>query len=267
MKIKTVKCNTILTKSKLPEAGYCINPYTGCAHGCHYCYARFMRRFSNHLDDKWGEFVDVKINASEVLAKELSKNPKKEVAIIGSVTDAYQPIEKKYKITRQCLEVLLKHDFPISVLTKSDLVLRDVDLLKRFSNCEVGLTITSLDNRVSRVFEPRASLPSQRIKALEELQNAGISTYVFIGPILPRLTNIDDILSAAEGKVNFVMSESLNSRCGNWNELLDVIGKEYPQLLLLYQNKFGKEYWDKIEKEVKELCKKHNISLKGFYRH
>ncbi|MCG2686361.1 radical SAM protein, partial [Candidatus Parcubacteria bacterium] len=132
MKTALIQCKTLLTKSRLPEADYCINPYIGCSHECVYCYSRFKKRFTGHTE-KWGEFVDIKINAPEVLEKQLSRNPKKGVALLGSVTDAYQPVEKKYKITRAILKVLLKYDFPVSVLTKSDLVTRDVDLFKQFS--------------------------------------------------------------------------------------------------------------------------------------
>lgn len=94
MKIKTIKCKSVLTESKLPEVGYCINPYIGCFHACVYCYARFMKRFTGH-NEKWGEFIDVKINAPEVLEKELLRNPKRGITLLGSVTDAYQPVEKK----------------------------------------------------------------------------------------------------------------------------------------------------------------------------
>ncbi len=267
MKINTVQCKSVLTKSKLPEVDYCINPYIGCLHGCVYCYARFMRRFTGHTEDRWGEFVDVKINAPEVLEKELSRKPKRGVVLLGSVTDAYQPIEEKYQLTRRILEVLLKIDYPISILTKSDLVTRDIDLLKQFTVCEVGLTVTTLDEKISRDFEPRASIPDKRLKALQEIHNAGIVTYVFIGPILPELTDISAILSAVCGKVNYVMAESLNPKCGNWDEIVEIIKNKYPDILPLYKNKFSKGYWDKVERKAKDLCQKYQIPLKGFYRH
>lgn len=266
MKINEIQCKALLTKSRLPEVDYCINPYTGCLHGCVYCYARFMKRFTGHTE-KWGEFIDVKINAPEILAKEMSRNPKIGTVLLGSVTDAYQPIDRKYQITRKILEILLKHDFPISILTKSDLVVRDIDLLKQFSDCDVGLTITTLANAKSRDFEPRSSSPDKRIKALEKLHKAGIKTYGFVGPILPEITDLRSIFQNLKGKIDFVMAESLNTKCGNWEDVLDLLKKKYPKLLPIYQKKFNKEYWSNIEKEVKKLSEELNIQLKGFYRH
>lgn len=266
MKINTIQCKTLLTKSRLPEADYCINPYVGCLHGCVYCYSRFMKRFTGHTE-RWGEFVDVKINASEVLEKELSRNPKRGVVLLGSVTDAYQPVEKKYKITRGILEVLLRYDFSISILTKSDLVIRDINLLKRFSDCEVGLTITTLDEQIAKDFEPRSSSPQKRLQALETLHNLGIRTYGFVGPILPELTNLESIFSALQGKVDFVMAESLNMKCGNWENIQSLLERKYPYLLALYRSRLDQRYWQQIERRLRELSSRLKIPLKGFYQH
>ncbi|MBU1622838.1 MAG: radical SAM protein, partial [Nanoarchaeota archaeon] len=141
MIIREIQSKSIITKSELPESEYCLNPYIGCSHGCIYCYARFMKRFTGH-SEPWGDFVDIKMNAPE-LARNSVKKIKKAggVVLIGSVTDAYQPIEKKYQLTRNVLIELLKEDIPISILTKSALVTRDIDLLSQFSCCSVGLTI------------------------------------------------------------------------------------------------------------------------------
>ncbi|MBI5756859.1 MAG: radical SAM protein [Nitrospirae bacterium] len=181
--IKEIRVKSILTKSGIPGVDYCINPYTGCSHGCRYCYATFMKRYTGHTE-AWGNFVDVKINAPEVLQREL-KRKEKGRAIISSVTDAYQPLEGRYKITRQCLEVLLQHQFPVDILTKSPLVLRDMDLIKRFEDIEVGITITTDDEAIRKVFEPKAPPIAARINALKTLHDHGIKTYAFIGPVLP----------------------------------------------------------------------------------
>ncbi len=266
MKINIIQCKTLLTKSRLPEADYCINPYVGCLHGCVYCYARFMKRFTGH-DEPWGHFLDVKINAPEVLAKELSRKPKRGVVLLGSVTDAYQPVEQKYRITRTILKILLQHDFPVSVLTKSNLVVRDLDLFKQFSQCEVGLTVTTTEQGIARNFEPHSSTPKQRIEALDTLHRSGITTYAFIGPILPELTDLEAIFAAISGKVDFVMAESLNLRCGNWENIQDLLKNKYPHLLSLYQSRFPRTYWTQVEKELRILSEKFKIPLKGFYRH
>jgi DNA repair photolyase len=181
--IREIKVKSILTRSGIPGVDYCINPYVGCYHGCKYCYATFMKRFTGHTDE-WGSFVDVKINAPEVLQKELRRKEKGRV-IISSVTDAYQPVEGKYKITRQCLEVLSEHQYEVDILTKSPLVLRDIDILKRIRDIDVGITITTDDDRIRKVFEPNAPPINTRINALKRLHENGIKTYVFIGPVLP----------------------------------------------------------------------------------
>lgn len=189
------------------------------------------------------------------------------MVLLGSVTDAYQPVEQKYRLTRVILEILLQHDFPVSVLTKSNLVVRDLDLFKQFSKCEVGLTITTTDQEIARNFEPHSSTPQQRIKALETLHRSGITTYVFIGPILPELTDLETIFAAIQGKVDFMMAESLNTKCGNWQDIKDVLKKKYPHYLSLYQSGFNRRYWDKVGEELKKLSREFNIPLKGFYRH
>ncbi len=181
--IREIKVKSILTHSGIPGVDYCINPYVGCYHGCRYCYATFMKRFTGHTE-AWGSFVDVKINAPEVLQKELMRKEKGRV-IISSVTDAYQPVEGKYKITRQCLEVLSEHQYEVEILTKSPLVLRDIDILKRIRDIDVGITITTDDDRIRKAFEPNAPSIKARVNALKRLHEDGIKTYVFIGPVLP----------------------------------------------------------------------------------
>ena len=183
LSIKHKRARSILSKSGIPGIDYCINPYTGCSHGCKYCYATFMKRFTGHME-VWGTFVDVKINAPEVLQRQM-KNAAWGNVMISSVTDPYQPIENQFKISRRCLEVLLAYQFPVSILTKSSLVLRDLDLIKRFKKMEVGITITTDDDKIRQIFEPHAPSIETRIHALKELSESGIKTYAFIGPLLP----------------------------------------------------------------------------------
>lgn len=181
--IKEKKARSILSKSGISGIDYCINPYTGCSHGCKYCYATFMKRFTGHME-AWGSFVDVKINAPEVLQRQM-KNAAWGNVMISSVTDPYQPIENQFKITRQCLEVLVAYQFPVNILTKSSLVLRDLDLLQGFEEIEVGITITTDNEKIREIFEPNAPSIESRIHALKELTENGIKTYAFIGPLLP----------------------------------------------------------------------------------
>ena len=168
MEIKETQAKSILTKSKLPDADYVINPYTGCRFGCVYCYASFMSRYVGKETSDWGEFVYIKTNAPELLKKEITKLKNKGSGLsilLSSVTDPYQGVEAKYQITRKCLQVLVDYEFEglVSILTKSGMVIRDIDLLKQLKNVEVGLTITSVDDNVSRFFEKYAPNVSQRI--------------------------------------------------------------------------------------------------------
>jgi len=181
--IREIKAKSILTKSGIPGVDYCVNPYVGCSHGCRYCYATFMKRYSGHTE-AWGGFVDVKINAPEILQKQL-KRARMGRVMISSVTDAYQPIESKYKLTRQCLEALLQCQFPVDILTKSPLVLRDMDIIKKFKDIEAGITITTNDEKMQKIFEPNAPSIMARIRTLKALHDKGIYTYAFIGPVLP----------------------------------------------------------------------------------
>ena len=180
---RDILVKTVLTKTGIEGYDYCINPYVGCAHGCSYCYATFMKRFSGHAE-AWGTFVDVKVNASYLLARQL-RRVRPGTIVLSSVTDPYQPVEAHYKLTRSCLEALAPYPVEVHVLTKSPLVLRDVDVLKNLRNVSVGITITTDDDRVRRLFEPKAPPIGRRLHALKELHEHGISTYAFVGPLLP----------------------------------------------------------------------------------
>ncbi|MCK5427750.1 MAG: radical SAM protein, partial [Thermodesulfovibrionia bacterium] len=162
-----IKVRTALSKTGIPGRKYCINPYVGCEHACTYCYATYMKRFTGHTEP-WGRFVDIKINTPEVLRRQL-KRAEKGTIILSSVTDPYQPLEKKYMITRKCLEILELFQFPVDILTKSPLVLRDIDIILKLKNVNVGLTITSDDEKARTVFEPQATPIQTRIEALKKL--------------------------------------------------------------------------------------------------
>jgi len=183
MKITEKNARSILTRTNIPGIDYCLNPYVGCAHACRYCYATFMSKYSGHTEP-WGSFVDVKKNAVGLLRKALRRKCEGEV-ILSSVTDPYQPVEKTYHLTRGCLELLAASRLKVSILTKSHLVERDLDLLERMNNVEVGLTITTDSERTRRIFEPGSSSIAERLEVLRNLHRHRVPTYVFIGPVLP----------------------------------------------------------------------------------
>ncbi len=208
IRIQEKLAKSILVKSRIGGLDYCINPYTGCQHGCKYCYANFMKRFTDHREP-WGKFVDIKINAPQVLEREIRK-AKRGTVCLSSVTDPYQPLEEKYGLTRACLEILLKYQFPTDILTKSPLIIRDIDLLKRFEDLEVGFTITTDDENIRKIFEPKSpSIPS-RIQALKEIHRAEIKTYGFIAPMLP--LNPEKILNMLAGGADRIMVDKMNYR-------------------------------------------------------
>jgi DNA repair photolyase len=209
MIVKEVYSKTILSSSKVFP--YVINPYTGCAHGCTYCYARFMKRFTHHLEP-WGEFVDVKINAPELLKGQIARKKPERVWVSG-VCDPYQPLEAKYQITRQCLEILAQNGWPVSIQTRSPLVLRDIDILKQGEAFEVGLSITTADDEIRKLFEPHAPVIAQRINALGVLHQAGLRTYVMIAPMLPGAEELGELLA---GKVDYVILDRMNYNHSLW---------------------------------------------------
>jgi len=209
MIIKEIQAKNILSKSKVYN--WTINSYVGCQHGCIYCYAKFMKRFSGHKEN-WGEFVDVKMNAPELLNQEIKKKKKGRVWISG-VCDPYQPVEKKYELTKQCLEIFQRNNWPVVIQTKSPLVLRDLELLKKFQEIEVGFTITTGDEKIKQIFEPQTSLIKERIQALEKLHQEGIKTYAMIAPLLPKA---ESLVLKLKGKVDYVIIDKMNYHYADW---------------------------------------------------
>jgi DNA repair photolyase len=200
-----IQAKSILNVSKIHD--YCVNPYTGCEVGCVYCYAAlFMRRYSGH-SEPWGEFVDVKINAPELLAKQIDK-AKRGTIWFASVCDPYQPLEERYALTRRSLEILVGRDFPVEIQTKSARVRRDLDVIRRIPDVEVGFTIATDDETIAGMFEPRASPVGERVEVLREFKAAGVSTFAFAGPLLPG--NPEKLAAFLAGAVDRVLIDRMN---------------------------------------------------------
>lgn len=209
MVIREIRAKNILTKSKVYD--WVLNPYIGCEHACTYCYARFMKKFTGHKE-KWGEFVDVKINASELLENEIKMKKKGEIWISG-VCDPYQPLEKKYQLTRRCLEILSKYDWPVFIQTKSPLVLRDIDIIKKFKHIDVGFSIGTADEEMRKIFEPHAPSISSRLNALKTLHENGVRTYVMIAPVLPGAEKLPELIRDI---VDYIIIDKLNYHYADW---------------------------------------------------
>jgi DNA repair photolyase len=205
LKVAEVHAKSILNKSKIFD--YCVNPYTGCEHNCAYCYAKlFICRYSGH-NEPWGAFVDAKVNAPELLRKQLQRAKRARVWI-ASVCDAYQPLEARYRLTRRCLEELLARQFPVVIQTKSALILRDLDLLQQFEDIEIGFSIATESEEMARLFEPRASPVRERLRALEVIHEKGIRTFAFAGPLLPG--SAESLASRLEGRADHVLIDRMN---------------------------------------------------------
>jgi len=273
MEIKEIESKSILTPSKLPDTYYVVNPYTGCSFGCTYCYASFMSRYIGKDINEWGNYVYIKTNAPELLIKDLKslKNKGKDKTIFfSSVTDPYQGMEAKYQLTRKCLQVLLDYGFlgSVSILTKSHMVLRDIDLFKQFKNIEVGLTITSTDDTLARYFEKKAPNVSQRLEALKELVTNGIKTYAFVGPLLPHYIATPSVLDNLFNEISKTGTRELYVEHINLSTyILERLKFEMPDLDKDILNKFysskKSSYRDELDILVMELVTKYNFHLKN----
>ena len=246
--IQEIEVKSVLSKSNLPVCEYSVNPYVGCPHACQYCYASFMKRFTNH-PEPWGDFLDVK-HWPEI------KNPKKYAGkelFIGSVTDPYNPQEEIYGRTRALLTQLQGSGAKISIATKSDLILRDLELIKSFPNSRVSWSINTLDETFREDMDKAASI-QRRLAAMKAFHDAGVRTTCFISPIFPGITDVKAIIQRAKEQCNLIWLENLNLRGGYKTVIMDYMQRKHPDLLSLYQeiyNKNDRRYWELLDGELK----------------
>ena len=263
MKLTTIPVKTYLSKSKIPGAGYVINPYVGCPHKCLYCYAEYMRKFTAHTEP-WGEFLDVKLCNTPLHPSQLFHQH----VMLSSVTDAYNPFEKKYEITRRILQQLVICQAYVSVLTKSTLVTRDIDLFKQLPGCEVAFSFSTADDSVRQLVEPGASSVSERLNALKTIHEAGLSTAVMAAPLLPGISDFKTMVRAAAPYTRTFRFDSLNMRSTFQHKLMDFIDVHYPHLLPLYNEIYlqGKRtYWNELEQEILAFCEKQGVEAEIFF--
>lgn len=266
MRIDKRGVTSLLTKTQLPGADYVINPYLGCSHKCIYCYAEFMKRFSN-CNEKWGEYIIVK----EPKHKIINKNLKGKTILISSVTDPYNAYNLKFNATRDVLEQLVDSQANIEILTKSKFVLKDLDLIKKIPNIKVGISMNTLDDEFRLQVEPCASSVNDRIETLKMLKNNGIKTYVFISPIFPAITDCESLIEAVKNTVDEIYLENLNLRGSYKKTVMDFIKKFRPSLIELYNNIYYKNqtiYWDNLKEQlINEYLEKNNINYKFYFFH
>ena len=257
MLIKEINVKSIMTKTNLPVSDYAVNPYVGCSHACKYCYASFMKRFTNH-SEPWGEFLDVKYWPE---IKHAEKYAGKE-AFFGSVTDCYQPCESKYRRTRALLEQLKGSRIKISIATKSDLVLRDLDLIKTFPGARVSFSINTLDEAFRQEMDKGVSI-ERRLAAMKELYKNKIQTTCFISPIFPGITDVKAIIERAKEQCNLVWLENLNLRGDYRTRILAWIHEHYPELDKLYHEIYDKKdrsYWNNLDKQIREYTAQEKMT-------
>lgn len=249
--IRDVQTKNIMTKSSLPVGGYSVNPYVGCTHGCKYCYASFMKRFTGHTEP-WGTFLDVK-HWPEI------KNSRKyrgQRVVIGSVTDGYLPQEEQFQNTRKLLEQLRGSEAEILICTKSDLVVRDLDLLKQLGKVTVSWSINTLDEAFHQDMDKAVSI-ERRLAAMKTVYEAGIRTVCFISPVFPGITDFTAIFHRVKNQCDLVWLENLNLRGGFKQDILDYIQEKHPDLVPLYRaiyQKGDRSYFQQLEKQASQLA-------------
>ena len=253
--IRDVETKNIMTKSNLPVGGYSVNPYVGCTHACKYCYASFMKRFTGHTEE-WGTFLDIK-HWPEI------KHPEKyagQRVVIGSVTDGYNPQEKEFGNTRKLLEQLRGSGADILICTKSDLVVRDIDLLKELGQVTVSWSINTLDEKFKEDMDAAVSI-ERRIAAMKQIYDAGIRTVCFVSPVFPGITDFEAIFERVKDQCDLFWLENLNLRGGFKNTVMDYIAEEYPDLVPLYDeiyNKHNRSYFEALENKAEKLAEKYD---------
>ena len=264
IKVKEIAVSGYINPSRLPGYDYVINPYVGCPHQCVYCYAEFMKRFSHH-DEPWGTFTDVKIRSTA----------KKPVPLAGlnvffsSVTDCYNPLEEKYGLTRRLLQQVRPSGAKITILTKSALVLRDMDLFKTFSHITVGLSMNTQCDSFRKQTEPYASSVLERLEALKTLHQNGIRTWLHVAPIFPELTDWKALLETTIPFVDTFSFENLKLRSAAYTRVMTCILQNHPHLKDLYLQIYQQNdmsYWRNLRKEILAFCNERKLSAAVYFR-
>jgi DNA repair photolyase len=258
-------CKSALNRVSGMPFRWSLNPYRGCAHACHYCYARATHAyFGMNADEDFETKIVVKVNMPELLCKELArKSWQRERVALGTATDPYQPCEGRYRVTRGCLEALRDGATPVSIVTKSTLVVRDRDVLvdvAHLPGTRVNFTITTLNAELSRLVEPGTPPPAQRLKVMRQLTEAGIPCGVYLAPVLPGLTDSEEAIAAVAGAARE------HGATAFWGGVLrlaplvkehyfDFVGHAFPDLLSRYQRAYPgsdapRDYRDRLDERI-----------------
>ena len=247
-----VTCRSALNRVQGMPFNWTLNPYRGCTHGCHYCFARrYQTQFELGPGDHFSSIIFVKTNLPEVLAREVDKPSwTRETVAVGTATDPYQPIEGHYKLTRRSLEVLLRARTPIGLVTKGPMVVRDTDLLAelgKVTGCTVCMSVPTVDDEAWRALEPGTAPPLQRLRAVRQLREAGVNAGVLMAPVVPGFTTQPARLEAtvravAEHGAAFMGCNVLYLKGGTRDHFLGFLAKEFPQMLEGYNRLYPRAY-------------------------
>lgn len=261
MEYKLIHCDSVVKKITRHDAlfhgNYCVDPYQNCEFGCLYC------------DSSSEKMIYAKANIVDILKNEL-QHIKNGRIIIGSVHDPYQNAEKKYDLTKNILNLLKQYEFPCHILTKSPLILRDIDLLSQL-NCMVTISLTSLDDRVVRIFEPAVPSPNDRLQTVQKLRKHGITTGIALIPMLPYIVEpeMEAIVKAARSvNAQYLLHKHLELKGDQERVFKNLIETHYPHLLPkyneLYEDDFNprREYVQELNAILSGYCKKYQISDK-----
>jgi len=263
--VNQIAVKSCLTRTKLPGADFVVNPYIGCQHRCLYCYADFMKRFTNHAEP-WGTFIDIKKCANTI--KPNSLNGK--LVLLSSVTDPYTPLEEQHKVTRGLLEQLLNSGADLSILTKNAMVVRDIDLFKQFKNAGIAMSMNTLDDGFCKDIEPFASSIQDRMRALQALHESGLHTSVFISPVFPGITDYKAIIEKCRGFVDEFWFENLNLYPSSFDKIMRYIQQKRPDLAGLYKSIYvdkDLQFWHDLEKEIVDYCTDAGVNHKMYFHH
>ena len=256
MEVKELNVNRFISKSEIKGIDFVINSYVGCPNGCMYCYASFMKNLTKH-NEEWGEFIDIKLSSYKL--KSVSVTNK--TYLMSSTTDCYNLYEEKYKLTRNILSQLVNFDFNLIIETKNKLILRDLDLLKKFKNLKVVISLNTLDDKVRCDLEKYSSIES-RIETLKELSKNNIYTILNIAPIMPYLTDYKKIIAATKDYVKEYHFAFLELKNDTKRKFLKYINDNYKEYYLEYAKIYllnDNNYFTNLKIEIENYCKNNNI--------
>jgi DNA repair photolyase len=268
--IYEITCEKLLVPSRITLGEYVINPYRGCALGCLYCYAK-KTKFAQKRKQAWGTFVDAKTNVADVLNAELDKvkKPVRHV-LIGSLTESYQPAERVYHSTRTILRILNERAISYTILTRSPLLMEDLDIIKQNSGAEIYVTVTPLVEPLRQLLEPHAVSFNERKEFVAALSRANVKVNVYVNPVFPYCYDLESLMKEFKGITPYVSFESINVQMIDWNVLKGFFNKAYQQEFEKINKAFTNQdiwndYWQQVAANLETVNTRYGYTLRTFF--